>query len=129
MPPARKSICRKERYSYTLLNSNAVLTVLQVLGGDSAVNGLVWTRASKAEYNAFETLGSEGWNWDTLYPHMKNVCSFSLRVFAAASHQSQVEHLDYPSDSLINEYGVAVTASSLGSSGPVDVSYPAFIPL
>ncbi|KAG7448868.1 alcohol oxidase [Guyanagaster necrorhizus] len=84
----------------------------KILGGDSAVNGLVWTRASKAEYDAFETLGSPGWNWDTLYAHMR-----------------KAEQLEYPSASLIDEYGYVVDASSLGESGPVSVSFPAYLPI
>ncbi|KAK0220402.1 hypothetical protein IW262DRAFT_1482881 [Armillaria fumosa] len=84
----------------------------KILGGDSAINGLVWTRASKAEYDAFETLGSPGWNWDTLYAHMQ-----------------KAEQLEYPSASLIDEYGYVVDASSVGTSGPVSVSFPAYLPL
>ncbi|KAK0192922.1 hypothetical protein F5146DRAFT_1192062 [Armillaria mellea] len=84
----------------------------KILGGDSSVNGLVWTRASKAEYDAFETLGSPGWNWDTLYAHMQ-----------------KAEQLEYPSASLIDEFGYVVDASSLGTSGPVSVSFPAYLPL
>ncbi|KAK0449826.1 uncharacterized protein EV420DRAFT_1483047 [Desarmillaria tabescens] len=83
-----------------------------ILGGDSAINGLVWTRASKAEYDAFETLGSPGWNWDTLYAHMQ-----------------KAEQLEYPAASLIDEYGYVVDASSVGTSGPVSVSFPAYLPL
>lgn len=84
----------------------------KILGGDSSINGLVWTRASKAEYDAFETLGSPGWNWDTLYAHMQ-----------------KAEQLEYPSASLIDEYGYVVDASSVGTSGPVSLSFPAYLPL
>ncbi|KAK0203496.1 hypothetical protein DFS33DRAFT_1430542 [Desarmillaria ectypa] len=83
-----------------------------ILGGDSAINGLVWTRASKAEYDAFETLGSPGWNWDTLYAHMQ-----------------KAEQLEYPAASLIDQYGYVVDASFVGTSGPVSLSFPAYLPL
>lgn len=45
----------------------------QVLGGDSAVNGLVWVRPPEAEYDAWEALGNSGWNWDSMYAAMKKV--------------------------------------------------------
>ncbi len=41
----------------------------------------------------------------------------------------QAEKLNYPSVTLVDEYGVAVTADSLGASGPIDLSYPAYIPM
>lgn len=44
-----------------------------MLGGDTAVNGLVWVRGHKEEYDAVERLGSEGWNWENLYQYMKKV--------------------------------------------------------
>lgn len=38
----------------------------KVLGGSSALNFLVWDRAAKAEYDAWEALGNPGWNWNTI---------------------------------------------------------------
>jgi choline dehydrogenase-like flavoprotein len=40
----------------------------KMLGGSSALNFMVWNRASVAEYNAWGTLGNAGWNWNTLSP-------------------------------------------------------------
>lgn len=34
---------------------------LQVLGGTSALNTLIWDRASTVEYDAWEKLGNKGW--------------------------------------------------------------------
>ncbi|KAJ7590654.1 hypothetical protein C8J56DRAFT_538926 [Mycena floridula] len=84
----------------------------KILGGDSAINGLVWVRGAKEEYDALEALGSPGWNWAKLYPYMK-----------------KVEKLNKPSADLVSEYGYVIKPSSLGSSGPVDLSFPAFLPL
>lgn len=50
-----------------------MLCYFKILGGDSAVNGLVWVRGAKEEYDAFEDLGSRGWNWNSLYSYMKKV--------------------------------------------------------
>jgi choline dehydrogenase-like flavoprotein len=38
----------------------------KVLGGSTAINGRLFTRGSKMEYDAFEKLGNPGWNWESL---------------------------------------------------------------
>lgn len=48
----------------------------RVLGGTSAINLLVWDRASIREYNAWEELGNPGWNWETMYPAMLKAENF-----------------------------------------------------
>jgi hypothetical protein len=41
----------------------------------------------------------------------------------------QAENLKQPSPTQVEEYGFTISAQSLGSSGPVDVSFPQFLPL
>lgn len=36
----------------------------KVLGGSTAVNGMMWTRGAKADFDALEALGNPGWGWD-----------------------------------------------------------------
>jgi choline dehydrogenase-like flavoprotein len=66
-------------------------TVGMAVGGSSAVNGMnlvshtnacltngkktgmVFDRASKADYDAWEDLGNPGWGWDGLYQYFKRV--------------------------------------------------------
>ncbi|KAJ1300912.1 hypothetical protein OPQ81_003337 [Rhizoctonia solani] len=43
----------------------------KALGGSSAINLMAFDRASKTEYDAWETLGNRGWNWNGLLPYMK----------------------------------------------------------
>lgn len=38
----------------------------KMLGGTSGMNLLVWNRAAREDYDAWEELGSEGWNWQSL---------------------------------------------------------------
>ena len=41
----------------------------KALGGTSTINGATYVRAQKAQIDAWETMGNEGWNWDTLFPY------------------------------------------------------------
>ncbi len=45
----------------------------KVLGGGSILNGMVWSRGGADDYNAWETLGNPGWNWDALLPYFMKV--------------------------------------------------------
>ncbi|KAJ8502004.1 hypothetical protein ONZ45_g11940 [Pleurotus djamor] len=43
----------------------------KLLGGCSAMNALMWTRASKHEYDAIAALGNPGWDFEGLLPYFK----------------------------------------------------------
>ncbi|KAI0366021.1 alcohol oxidase [Pilatotrama ljubarskyi] len=54
----------------------------KTLGGSSSINGAVWTRGSKEQYDAFSRLlepeeAVVGWNWDNLFSYMKKAEGFS----------------------------------------------------
>ena len=38
----------------------------KVLGGSSAINGMMWTRGTVGQYDALEELGNPGWNFTSL---------------------------------------------------------------
>ena len=48
-----------------------------VVGGSSAVNGMVFDRGSKADYDAWEELGNPGWGWEGLLPYFKKSVDFT----------------------------------------------------
>jgi choline dehydrogenase-like flavoprotein len=48
----------------------------QILGGGSMVNGMMYDRGSKADYDAWEKLGNKGWGWDGLLPFFKKGTEF-----------------------------------------------------
>jgi choline dehydrogenase-like flavoprotein len=48
----------------------------RVLGGTSALNLLVWNRATVKEYNAWEELGNPGWNFGNMYSAMLKAENF-----------------------------------------------------
>ncbi|KAK9489782.1 hypothetical protein V1508DRAFT_400526 [Lipomyces doorenjongii] len=67
----------------------------KIVGGSSCINSHVFVRASPEEYDDWEALGNEGWNWKTLAPYFKKVETFRLipnghasarHSYAMASH-------------------------------------------
>ena len=51
----------------------------KVLGGSSALNLLIWNRASSQEYDAWERLGNQGWNWESIFSGMASAENFQRR--------------------------------------------------
>ncbi|MDT7767507.1 MAG: choline dehydrogenase, partial [Mycobacterium sp.] len=43
----------------------------KTLGGSSAVNGQVYNRGHRADYDELVRLGNPGWGWDTMLPIFK----------------------------------------------------------
>ncbi|RDW58224.1 glucose oxidase-1 [Coleophoma cylindrospora] len=43
----------------------------KAIGGTSTINGMAYTRAEDIQIDAWETLGNQGWNWETLLPYYK----------------------------------------------------------
>ncbi|ORY62124.1 uncharacterized protein BCR38DRAFT_517400 [Pseudomassariella vexata] len=50
----------------------------KVLGGSSALNLMTWDRASAPEYDAWETLGNPGWNWESMIAAMQKAETFTM---------------------------------------------------
>jgi choline dehydrogenase-like flavoprotein len=64
--------------------NNAVTSVLigKVVGGSSAVNGMVFFRGTSDDYDMWAELGGSGstWNWAGVLPYFKRVSRLSLKV-------------------------------------------------
>lgn len=45
----------------------------KTLGGSSAVNGMVYNRGHRADYDALAALGNPGWSWDDMLPAFKAI--------------------------------------------------------
>lgn len=78
------------------------------MGGSSAVNGMVFDRGSKADYNAWEELGNRGWGWDGLFPYFQKSVDFTE-----------------PSAEVAAKFGYTWDDRAWGE-GPVQASYPPF---
>jgi choline dehydrogenase len=48
----------------------------RALGGSSAINGMVYVRGEKYEYDAWAGLGCTGWAWDDVLPYFKRAEDF-----------------------------------------------------
>lgn len=45
----------------------------KTLGGSSSINGMVYNRGNRADYDELERLGNHGWGWDTMLPIFKRI--------------------------------------------------------
>lgn len=43
----------------------------KVIGGSSSINGMVYNRGNRADYDELERLGNKGWGWDEMLPIFK----------------------------------------------------------
>ncbi|KAK6984881.1 alcohol dehydrogenase, partial [Favolaschia claudopus] len=80
----------------------------KVLGGGSAINSGMYLRGNKEEYDALETLGATGWNWDSM--------------FAAAKKS---EHFHPPSPKEASTFNLTYNPTSHGFSGPISIAIQA----
>lgn len=90
-------------------NKGYGVSVGNVVGGGSIVNGMAFDRASAADYDAWKTLGNNGWGWSDLLPYFKKSTTFTP-----------------PDASLVKEYGITYDASYYGTNGPIHASFPKF---
>ncbi|KAF2164106.1 GMC oxidoreductase [Zasmidium cellare ATCC 36951] len=77
----------------------------KALGGTSTINGATYVRASRAQIDAWEDLGNEGWNWDSLWPYYL-----------------KSEHFQPPTPDLVAK-GAEYEASAHGTGGHVGVGW------
>ena len=43
----------------------------KVLGGSSSINGLLYVRGQRADYDGWRQMGCEGWGWDDIAPYFR----------------------------------------------------------
>jgi len=60
----------------------------RMLGGSSSINGMVYNRGQRADYDALERLGNPGWGWDTMLPIFERMEAGGLAVSAVSETES-----------------------------------------
>jgi choline dehydrogenase-like flavoprotein len=81
-----------------------------LVGGGSGVNGMFFDRGSKSDYDAWETLGNTGWNFESLLPYFRKSVTFTPPSNQVA------EKLNYTWD----------VQEAYGGKGEVQVSFPPY---
>lgn len=64
--------------------ANPTMVQARILGGGSSVNGLVYIRGQKADYDGWEAQGARGWSYENVLPYFRR--SESNSRFANDSH-------------------------------------------
>ena len=49
----------------------------KVIGGSSAINGMVYVRGMSSDYDGWQQLGNEGWSFDDCLPYFKRLEAYS----------------------------------------------------
>src|SRR5262249_53073828 len=52
----------------------------KVLGGSSSVNGMVYDRGTRSDYDGWAALGNEGWAYDQVLPYFQRAETYEPRV-------------------------------------------------
>lgn len=60
-----------------LLNRKIPATRGKLVGGSSAVNGMIFVRGHRANYDAWEAEGNKGWGYDDLLPTFRKMESYA----------------------------------------------------
>lgn len=59
---------------------NVPLPQGKVVGGSTKLNRMNFNRGSKSDYDSWEALGNEGWNWESLLPYFKKVLRLAAEL-------------------------------------------------
>ncbi|KAI4721652.1 FAD/NAD(P)-binding domain-containing protein [Aureobasidium sp. EXF-10727] len=86
-------------------NKSQTLRAGKALGGTSTINGMAYLRAQAAQIDAWEHLGNDGWNWESLLPYYK-----------------QSEHFQIPTEEQCAA-GAAYDIAVHGTTGPLKTGW------
>ncbi|WP_233213833.1 GMC family oxidoreductase [Pollutimonas nitritireducens] len=78
-PAGMAKMFKSERYNWrfhtepvpTLGNRKLYWPRGKALGGSSAINGMVYCRGNRDDYDLWARLGNSGWSWDEVLPYFK----------------------------------------------------------
>jgi choline dehydrogenase len=68
----------------------------RVVGGSSSINGQVWTRGNRADYDEWAALGCEGWDYKSVLPYFMRAERFHGRTRGEFRGRRGPLHVSYP---------------------------------
>lgn len=49
----------------------------KTLGGSSSINGMLWIRGNRADFDTWAQMGARGWSYDDVLPYMKSIETYA----------------------------------------------------
>jgi choline dehydrogenase len=85
MPTGAYTLLGKPRYDWlymteadpSLLGRQVAWSAGRMLGGGSAINGMIYIRGARADYDGWAAQGCTGWSWDEVQPFFKKSEGFA----------------------------------------------------
>jgi choline dehydrogenase len=90
-------------------NRSFQVTIAAAVGGGTVINGMLFHRGARADYEAWEELGAKGWSWNDLLPYFKKSETFTP-----------------PASDFAQEWDIEYDGKTHGKSGPIQASYPPY---
>ncbi|KAH8640347.1 hypothetical protein IG631_03288 [Alternaria alternata] len=81
----------------------------KIVGGSTKLNRMVFDRGARSDYDGWETLGNEGWNFETFLPYFK-----------------KNENFTPPTPEIEAEYNIEVNPEYHGDKGYMQTTYSSF---
>lgn len=89
----------------------------RVLGGSSSVNGTIWARGDRREYDAWSELGAAGWSYPEILPVLRRIESYVGGSEADRGRAGPVRITEYgPRDTLTSAFLKSCVAAGIPES-------------
>ena len=62
----------------------------KAMGGTGSINGMLYNRGSKQDYDAWEKAGNIGWSWDEVLPYFKKSEDYkAVGIFCGGTYRTE----------------------------------------
>lgn len=68
----------------------------KMVGGSSSVNGMVWNKGQKADYDRLGELAGSQWSWDEMQPYLKQIEDHALGESDTTGSGGAIKVKDHP---------------------------------
>lgn len=102
-----------------VLTSDYIPTRGRGIGGTSAINLMIYQKPPAVDVDAWERLGSPGWNWENHHASTKKAETYVYDPYHRFhTSQSLVYHsLHLPPKEIIDKFGLVFNPESFGTNG------------